>query len=433
MLKGTRARLDPSGTSCLSKTTSEKSQFTGDDSQARLTLVTRCISQKRFVTSLTSASLTHFDDSFVISSPWCGLRVTKLFQSKDLFYFSGRINILTSLSSEYNSRIMADLESKESPFDVTNPQLLNSEKWLANEIKQLEATSDQRLNASNPFVVRIDGVSFRNYTRGFAKPFDQRMTRAFIRTSADLLQRFNPSTVYYASDEISLVFDACPQLDRVEKHPREHMYSGRVQKLASVIASYAAAKFNRYINEEDWSDLQQDHVRQRLADHSAYFDGRAFSVPNSFAAMAAIYWRHRYDTMKNATSTYALSYYSPKQIFNKNSHELREMMHQEHHWDMFTDGPRNILYGTFLKKELFDLESVDRKTQQPVTVKRGRVRIGSFDLDQVLPSAEEKIQFILSKYWNDGQTAVNTIELPEWWLRYYRQTATVSDEHLEDE
>ena len=328
---------------------------------------------------------------------------------------------------------MASLDSKASTFDMNDPQLLNNEKCLANEIKQLEAISDQRLNPSNPFIVRIDGVSFRNYTRGFAKPFDQRMTRAFIRTSADLLQRFNPTTVYYASDEISLVFDACPQLDRLEKHPREHMYSGRVQKLASVIASYAAAKFNRYINEEDWSDLKQEHVRQRLADHSAYFDGRAFSVPSSFAAMAAIYWRHRYDTLKNATLTYALTYYTPKQILSKNTPELREMMHQEHQWDMLNEGPKNILYGTFLKKELYDLESVDRKTQQPVTVKRGRVRIGSFDLNQMLPTTEDKTQFILSKYWNDGQTRMDTIEIPEWWLKYYRQTATVSADHLEAE
>lgn len=319
---------------------------------------------------------------------------------------------------------MADTTTttQELLFDINNDQILNDEKLLASQVKHLESLSDQRLDPSLPFVVRVDGVSFRNYTRGFDKPFDQRMTRAFIRTSADLLQRFSPLTVFYESDEISLVFDGCPILDTKEKNPREHMYSGRIQKLVSVLASYTAAKFNKYINEEDWSSLEKDHVRERIAAHSAYFDGRVFSVPNQFAAMASIYWRHRYDTMKNATLTYALSYFSQKAIFGKSPFELRELMLTEKNWDMLKDGPKNIMYGTFLKKELYDLESIDRKTQQPVIVKRGRVRIGSFNMHHLLQTNEERVKFIMSKYWNDVNTAVDNIEIPDWWMQYYRQS-----------
>ena len=301
---------------------------------------------------------------------------------------------------------------------LDHDQLLNDEKRLAHQIKGFEALSDHRLSSSSPFVVRIDGVSFRNYTRGFAKPFDQRLTRAFIRTSADLLQRFSPLTVYYASDEISLVFDACPQLDDSQKHPREHMYSGRVQKLASVLASYTAAKFNQHMNEEDWSTVEKEHVRERIAAHSAYFDARAFSVPDPFAAMASIYWRHRHDTLMNATLTYAQALYSHNAILGKSPSELRELMRQEHHWDMLSEAPKNICYGTFLKKERYDLESVDRKTQQPVVAKRSRVRIGSFNLHGCLPSIEEKIQFIMSKYWNEPLSNADTIDIPDWWKQY---------------
>jgi tRNA(His) 5'-end guanylyltransferase len=317
-----------------------------------------------------------------------------------------------------------DTTSEKILFDIGNNELLNDEKLLADQIKQLEAITDHRLDPFHPFVVRIDGVSFRNYTRGFDKPFDQRMTRAFIRTSADLLQRFSPLTIYYESDEISLVFDACPILESTEKHPREHMYSGRVQKLVSVLASYTAAKFNKYINEEDWSNIENNHVRERITSHSAYFDGRAFSVPNQFAAMASIYWRHRYDTLKNATMTYALSYYPQNAILGKSPHELRDLMRAEKNWDMLDEAPKNIIYGTFLKKEFYDLETIDRKTQEPVVAKRSRIRIGSFNMSKLLPTNEEKIQFIMSKYWNDGNITMSDIEVPDWWLKYYRQKET---------
>ena len=323
---------------------------------------------------------------------------------------------------------MTEVTSEKIPFDIYNDQFLNDEKLLANWIKQLEAVSDQKLEPSYPFIVRIDGVSFRNYTRGFTKPFDQRMTHAFIRTSADLLQRFNPLTIYYESDEISLTFDGCPIINAAERNPREHMYSGRIQKLVSVFASYTAAKFNKYINEEDWSDIENEHVRERIASHAAYFDSRAFSVPNQFAAMASIYWRHRYDTLKNATLAYALEYYSQNAILRKSPYELRDLMRTEKNWNMLNEAPKNIIYGTFLKKESYDLESIDRKTQQPVVAKRSRIRIGSFNMNQLLPTNEEKVKFIMSKYWNDCSTVVDKIEVPNWWMKYYRQQETATND-----
>jgi tRNA(His) guanylyltransferase len=300
---------------------------------------------------------------------------------------------------------------------VEQTKLMNNQTALAEQMKQFEAVNEQHLPSQCPFIVRIDGVAFRNYTNGFAKPFDQRMTRAFIRTSADLLERFHPSTVYYASDEISLVFPACPPIER-----HVHIYSGRVQKLVSVLASFTAAKFNRYINDEDWSDAKYDNVRQRLLSNSAYFDARAFSLPDELTAMSAIYWRHHHDTMRNATLTYALSFYNHKAIHGRNMHELRDLMAREHQWSLLDDAPKNIIYGTFLKKEQFEFDGIDHRTQLPTRVQRCRTRIGSFNIDHVYSNTVDKVQFLFSKYWNDIPLTLHTIDIPDWWKTYYRQS-----------
>ncbi|CAF1388668.1 unnamed protein product, partial [Didymodactylos carnosus] len=133
-----------------------------------------------------------------------------------------------------NTVVATDNEVVSSLHSET--EILNNEKLIASEIKRLEEVLDEplKINSNLPFVVRVDGVSFRTYTRGLNKPFDQRLARALTLTSADLLQRFSPRTVFCCSDEISLLFAACHANDNKERgdvktkmFESEHMYSGR--------------------------------------------------------------------------------------------------------------------------------------------------------------------------------------------------------------
>lgn len=45
---------------------------------------------------------------------------------------------------------------------------------LGAEIKSWEAASETVMPSDRPFVIRLDGVAFRNYTKGMTKPFDSR-------------------------------------------------------------------------------------------------------------------------------------------------------------------------------------------------------------------------------------------------------------------
>lgn len=55
-------------------------------------------------------------------------------------------------------------------------------------MKELEV-QEQAVDASSPFIIRLDGVSFYTFTKGVTKPFDDRITRAMVKTAKDLLEK----------------------------------------------------------------------------------------------------------------------------------------------------------------------------------------------------------------------------------------------------
>jgi tRNA(His) 5'-end guanylyltransferase len=83
-----------------------------------------------------------------------------------------------------------------------------------------------------PIFVRLDGRSFHRLARrlSLGRPFDERFSRAMAEVSARLLTEsgLSPLFAYTFSDEISLYFPVLP-------------FRGRVEKIDSVLASFAAS------------------------------------------------------------------------------------------------------------------------------------------------------------------------------------------------
>jgi tRNA(His) 5'-end guanylyltransferase len=83
-----------------------------------------------------------------------------------------------------------------------------------------------------PVFLRLDGRAFHRLARslGLAKPFDARFCRAMADVSLRLIAEsgLSPRFAYTFSDEISLYFTTLP-------------FRGRVEKLDSVAAAYAAS------------------------------------------------------------------------------------------------------------------------------------------------------------------------------------------------
>ena len=211
-----------------------------------------------------------------------------------------------------------------------------------------------------PICVRVDGRAFHTFTRGMNRPYDINMSNSMIETMKYLVERTDACIGYVQSDEISLILSDI----------KDPMFGGRVQKLTSVIASMATAKFNQ--------EIHKFYTDKPLAE----FDCRVWNVPNRTEAANTILWRE-FDATKNSISMAARAYYSDKQLLNKNSSEKQDLLMEKGvNWNDYPDffkrgtyGKRVVVNRTLTPEELKDLPEHHEARKNPdMIVTRTEIR-----------------------------------------------------------
>ncbi|TPX35821.1 hypothetical protein SeMB42_g07136 [Synchytrium endobioticum] len=322
---------------------------------------------------------------------------------------------------------------------------------IGTRLKVLETAVDPTIPPTQTYVIRLDGVAFHTFLKGVKKPFDHRIGDSMVACTMDLMQRFHPVTAYTQSDEISLVFpnvedpvkpdsaslgdhgdtvlttdasetvqsstsakngstsalkqeEATDNRNKKRKRPgkpQTHMYSGRIQKLATVTASYAAARFNHHMASHAYDDLAPS-VSTRLKSGVAYFDARLIPCSSAKDAMECIFWRSNFDGLRNAVHAVGQSLFNHKELQNKSVLAQIDMCWKHHQFNVFTQTPNRYLYGVWIKKEIYELKGITHpKTGQPLEgVTRHRLRKGSFNWADW--SEAERIAFVMAKLWEAG-------------------------------
>lgn len=202
-----------------------------------------------------------------------------------------------------------------------------------------------------PVYARLDGRSFSRFTKGMNRPYDERFTRAMVETTKYLLGETHARIGYTQSDETSLVWLS-------ETYDGEIFFAGKVMKMASVLASIATAKFGSLIATS--ADGLAPYATRLPA-----FDCRVYQLPNKIEAANAFLWREK-DATKNAVSMAARAYYSHKQLHEKSSADMQEMLYQK--GINFNDYPPFFKRGTFVRREgrfvTLDAETLARIPEQ---------------------------------------------------------------------
>lgn len=210
----------------------------------------------------------------------------------------------------------------------------NNKNSLEDTFKAFEEPSTSRKGLKGqPIIVRLDGQAFHTFTKGLAKPFDKRLSELMLDTTKSLLEKFQAQIGYTQSDEITLIW----YVDKDSKN--QYPFNGRFQKLESLLAGWASAFFNKNLATKIPEKAQQIPI----------FDARAFAVPDLQSACNILFWRQK-DCTKNAISMAAQAFYPHKELLNKSSEQMLQMLLKKA--INFTDYPEFFKNGTFVHKTI---------------------------------------------------------------------------------
>jgi tRNA(His) 5'-end guanylyltransferase len=155
---------------------------------------------------------------------------------------------------------------------------------------------------------------------------------------------------YIQSDEITLV------LTDFETINTDAWFNGNVQKITSISASLATAKFNqlRMVNNcVSNGVVNRPFMTQETieAQKLAFFDSRCWVIPDPLEVHNCLVWRQQ-DATRNSIQMTGQAHFSHKQLQGKSCNEIQEMLWQEKNIN-WNDQPIGFKRGRCVIKETY--------------------------------------------------------------------------------
>lgn len=205
-----------------------------------------------------------------------------------------------------------------------------------------------------PVILRCDGKSFHSYCAPLKNRFDPNFMKVMNLTAIKLCEEIQGAQFgYITSDEISIL------LHDYKKLTSNAWFDYNQSKVESISAAIASVEFtnNSWMIWEPLQSLEGTlPVDKLFYIKPAYFDSRAFSIPEAEVCNALL-WRQQ-DSVRNSINSLAQSLYSHKELQNKSCNEMQEMCFQkEHNWN---DLPTSWKRGRCVVKTTYKVEEATR-------------------------------------------------------------------------
>jgi tRNA(His) 5'-end guanylyltransferase len=246
---------------------------------------------------------------------------------------------------------------------------------LGDRIKLYEkAETTEKFMPLLPIYARIDGRSFSNFTKSMKKPYDENMSVIMKEVTKYLVKETGACIGYTQSDEISLVY-------LQKSFESDVFFSGKKQKMVSVLSALATAKF---------VELALKEYPEQCAKSLPVFDCRMFQLPSKIEAVNCFVWRNQ-DAVRNSISMAAYANFSHSSLQGKSTNDKLDMLLVEKgiNWNEY---PKFFKEGSFFQRVTYTKEHEGNE------VIRSKI-------DEVIPdrkfedlSTEEKVQLIFGEY-----------------------------------
>lgn len=211
---------------------------------------------------------------------------------------------------------------------------------------RMKGNYEDRFRSSLPrrtnTIIRVDGKAFHSYTKGCQRPYDEALMEDMDLTAQYMCENIQGARIAYVqSDEISILLTDYTDIKT------EAWFDGNLQKMASISASLATAKFNqarlaRMSRESHpdpcWQMLTTDDIENTTP---AHFDSRVFVIPEIEEVVNYFIWRQQ-DATRNSVQMAGQANFSHKQLQGKSCDEIQEMLFSQKgiNWNDYPAGFR---------------------------------------------------------------------------------------------
>lgn len=173
-------------------------------------------------------------------------------------------------------------------------------------------------------IIRVDGKAFHTLTKGFDKPFDNKLMTIMDAVAIKMCEEVQGAQfAYVQSDEISIL------LTDFNTPQTCAWFNGNIQKMSSVSAAIATAEFNN------------------LMSKTATFDSRVFTIPDPIEVENYFIWRQQ-DATRNSLQMATRAVFSHKECEGRNQSQMHDMLHTKNiNWNDYSGREKR---GGFIHK-----------------------------------------------------------------------------------
>lgn len=232
-------------------------------------------------------------------------------------------------------------------------------------MKDSEIYSNLRVPQGSRIIVRVDGRNFSKLASRLEleKPYDRDFVQAMVTSCSDFFTEFSPRFIYTFSDEVNILLDEVP-------------FSGRVEKLNSVFASFFAGSLTKEIYQSDSFSKQ---LEKSYDFKSISFDSRV--IPLDTDGMVEYFKERQDEAWRNCLNGYA--YWTLLEEYGKEkaSQLLKGKKKQELHDLLFerdvnvTDIPLWQRRGVAVYREIVTVEGYNPVKQENVISHRWKPHV----------------------------------------------------------